>query len=174
MELAQIGVRLTANTGSRFEDMNVRRCRLFSQLLLSPVFLNGVTASWLVNMAALEASTSSSWESDDFLVSSYLSVLAMLMDRKEDVHMLRERRVLHGTLSNKQVLGFFKDLGQHLRLGRQYFATLEQIDAYKRHRSLWIAIYKFLFNNYRVIAAILSITGVLVGIFKTLLSLKHR
>ncbi|XP_062192463.1 UPF0481 protein At3g47200-like [Phragmites australis] len=175
VELAQIGVWPTASKEAWFGDMRVvRRCRLFSQLSLSPVFLNGVTASWLVNMAALEASTSSSWESDGFLVSSYLSVLAMLMDRKEDVHELRERRVLHGTLSNKQVLGFFKDLGQHLRLGRQYFATLEQIDAYKRHRSLWIAAHKFVYNHFKVIATVLSITGVLIGIFKTLLSLKHR
>ncbi|XP_062192464.1 UPF0481 protein At3g47200-like [Phragmites australis] len=174
VELAQIGVRLTRSTQPWFGDTSVSRGHLFGKLSLSPVFLNDVTASWLVNMAALEASIAASFESDGFVVSSYLAVLAMLMDRKEDVHMLREKRVLHGTLSNKQALGFFKDLGQNLCFGRRYFATLEQIEAYKRNRWVCIVPYKFVYNNFKVIAAVLSITGVLVGIFKTLLSLKHR
>ncbi|XP_062192465.1 uncharacterized protein LOC133895960 [Phragmites australis] len=178
VEIAQIGVWLTASTKPWFGDMRVHRGPLLGELSLSPVFLNDITASWLVNMAALEASTAASCESDGFVVSSYLAVLAMLMDGKEDVHVLREKRVLHGTLSNKQALGFFKDLGQHLRFGSQYFAILEQIYAYKLHRSASVAALRFLFNfvviNIRVIAAILSITGVVVGIFNALLSLKHR
>jgi hypothetical protein len=137
VELAEIGVVLTPSTEPWFGDMRVRRCRLAGQLLLSPVFLSEVTACWLVNMAALEASTASaSRESDGFVVSSYLSVLAMLMDRKEDVHELRRRGLLHGALSNKQALGFFKGLGQNLRFGGRYFAALEEIDSYKRHRSV--------------------------------------
>ncbi|RLN03332.1 hypothetical protein C2845_PM13G01680 [Panicum miliaceum] len=175
VELAEIGVVPTPSTEPWFGDVRVRRCRLFGQLLLSPVFLSEVTACWLVNMAALEASTAgASRQSDGFLVSSYLSVLAMLVDRKEDVHELRRRRLLHGALSNKQALGFFKGLGQHLRFGGRYFGALEEIDSYKRHRSLRIAAYKFVYNNYRFIAAFLSVTGVLIGIFKTLLSLKRH
>lgn len=155
--------------------MRVRRCRLASELLLSPVFLSEVTACWLVNMAALEASTAGARrESNGFVVSSYLSVLAMLMDRKEDVHELRRRRLLHGALSNKKALGFFKGLGQNLRFGGRYFAALEEIDSYKRHRSLRITVYWFVYNNYRFIAAFLSVTSVLIGIFKTLVSLKRH
>jgi hypothetical protein len=164
VELAEIGVVLTPSTEPWFGDMRVRRCRLAGQLLLSPVFLSEVTACWLVNMAALEASTAgASRESDGFVVSSYLSVLAMLMDRKEDVHELRRRGLLHGALSNKQALGFFKGLGQNLRFGGRYFAALEEIDSYKRHRSVRITVYKFIYNNYRFIAAFLSVTGVLIG-----------
>ncbi|KAG2576423.1 UPF0481 protein At3g47200-like [Panicum virgatum] len=174
VELAEIGVVPTPSTEPWFGDARVRRCGLAGELLLSPVFLSEVTACWLVNMAALEASTAgASGDSDGFVVSSYLSVLAMLEDRKEDVHELRRRRVLHGALSNKQALGFFKGLGQHLRFGGRYFAALEEIDSYKRHRSLRIAAHKFVYNNYRFIAAFLSVTGVLIGIFKTLLSLKR-
>ncbi|KAJ1267027.1 hypothetical protein BS78_07G025400 [Paspalum vaginatum] len=182
VELAEIGVMLTPSKEEWFGDMRVERCSLYGELLLSPVFLSDVTACWLVNLAALEASTSgarkeskdSSSSSDGFLVSSYLSVLAMLMDRKEDVHELRRRRLLHGALSNKQALTFFKGLGQHLRLGGRYANILEEIDSYKRHRSVRITVYKFLYNNYKFIAAFLSVTGVLIGIFKTLLSLKQK
>ncbi|PUZ49938.1 hypothetical protein GQ55_6G019500 [Panicum hallii var. hallii] len=175
VELAEIGVVPTPSTEPWFGDVRVRRCHLVGELLLSPVFLSEVTACWLVNMAALEASTAgASRESDGFVVSSYLSVLAMLVDRKEDVHELRRRRLLHGALSNKQALGFFKGLGQHLRFGGRYFAALEEIDSYKCHRSLRIAAYKFVYNNYRFIAAFLSVTGVLIGIFKTLVALKRH
>ncbi|OEL15690.1 hypothetical protein BAE44_0023291 [Dichanthelium oligosanthes] len=180
VELAEIGVMLKPSTKPWFGDIRVhRRHRLFGELSLSPLFLSEVTACWLVNMAALEASTSgaissAAESSDGFVVSSYLSVLAMLMDRKEDVHELRRRGLLHGALSNKQALGFFKGLGQHLRFGSRYFATLEGIDSYKRHKSVRITVYKFVYNNYRFIAAFLSVTGVLIGIFKTLLSLKRH
>ncbi|RCV30273.1 LOW QUALITY PROTEIN: hypothetical protein SETIT_6G081200v2 [Setaria italica] len=173
VELAEIGVVLMPSTEPWFGDMRVRRFRLAGELLLSPVFLREVTACWLVNMAALEASTAgASRESDGFVVSSYLSVLAMLMDRKEDVHELRRRRLLHGAPSNKQALGFFKGLGQNLRFGDRYFVALEEIDSYKRHRS--DHAYKFVYNNYRFIAAFLPVTGVLIGIFKTLVSLKQH
>ncbi|CAD6246482.1 unnamed protein product [Miscanthus lutarioriparius] len=158
-----------------FGDMSLRRCCLYGELSLSPVFLSDVTGCWLVNMAALEASTAgAARDTDGFVVSSYLSVLAMLMDRKEDVHELRRRGVVHGALSNKQALGFFKGLGQHLRFGRRYFAALEEIDSYKRHRSVRIKAYKFVYNYKKFIVAFLSVTGVLIGIFKTLLSLKRH
>ncbi|KAF8722603.1 hypothetical protein HU200_022438 [Digitaria exilis] len=183
VELAEIGVAVTPSSKAWFGDMAIhRRHRLFAELSLSPLFLSEVTACWLVNMAAQEASTSGARSSameeeeeasDDFVVSSYLSVLAMLMDRKEDVHELRRRRVLHGALSNKEALGFFKGLGQHLRFGSRYYATLEGIDSYKRHKSVRITAYKFVYNNYKFIAAFLSVTGVLIGIFKTLVSLKR-
>ncbi|CAN6205591.1 unnamed protein product [Urochloa humidicola] len=182
VELAEIGIELTPSTEAWFGDMRVhRRRRLFGELSLSPLFLSEVTACWLVNMAALEATTSGAaaaaaaeGSSDGFVVSSYLSVLAMLMDRKEDVHELRRRGLLHGALSNKQALAFFKGLGQHLRFGTRYLAALEGIDSYKRHKSVRIKAHKFVYNNYRFIAAFLSVTGVLIGIFKTLVSLKRH
>ena len=170
-----MGVVLTPSTEAWFGDMSLRRCCLYGELSLSPVFLSDVTGRWLVNMAALEASTAGAARgTDGFVVSSYLSVLAMLMDRKEDVHELRRRGLVHGALSNKQALGFFKGLGQHLRFGRRYFASLEEIDSYKRHRSVRIKAYKFVYNYCKFIAAFLSVTGVLIGIFKTLLSLKRH
>ncbi|CAD6342283.1 unnamed protein product [Miscanthus lutarioriparius] len=175
VELAEMGVVLTPRTEVWFGDMSLRRRCLYGELSLSPVFLSDVTACWLVNMAALEASTAgAARDTDGFVVSSYLSVLAMLMDRKEDVHELRRRGLVHGALSNKQALGFFKGLGQHLRFGRRYFTALEEIDSYKRHRSVRIKAYKFVYNYCKFIAAFLSVTGVLIGIFKTLLSLKRH
>ncbi|OEL29461.1 hypothetical protein BAE44_0009519 [Dichanthelium oligosanthes] len=91
VELAQIGVKLTASTVTWLGDMSLRKKPVLGELSLSPLFLNDVTACWLVNMATLEASTAASWDSDGFVVSSYLSVVATLMDRKEDVHELRSK-----------------------------------------------------------------------------------
>ncbi|CAL4996631.1 unnamed protein product [Urochloa decumbens] len=173
VELAQIGVVLSPSTEAWFGDMRVhRRRRLFGELSLSQLFLSEVTASWLVNMAALEASTSREDSSDGFVVSSYLSVLAMLMDSDEDV----AKHVLYSTFSNKQALGFFKGLSQHLRFGSRYFAVLEQIDSYKRQKSVRIAIHRLLYNSFKAmtIATLFSIVGVLVGIFKTLLDNKKQ
>ncbi|KAG2576421.1 hypothetical protein PVAP13_6NG021449 [Panicum virgatum] len=153
VELAQIGVRLTPSTAPWLGDMSVHRgLFLFGELSLSPLFLNDVTACWLVNMAALEASTAgASRQSDGFVVSSYPSVLAMLMDSDDDVQQLRPKRVLQSTFSNKQALRFFKGLAQHLRFGDRYFALLAEIDSYKRHRTVRIAIHKLHYNSFKAI-----------------------
>ncbi|CAL5037734.1 unnamed protein product [Urochloa decumbens] len=170
VELAQIGVKLTASTAEWLGDMSLRKRLVLGELSLSPLFLNDVTACWLVNMAALEACAA--WDLDGFVVSSYLSVVALLMDRKEDVHELRSKGVLRSLFSNTQTLAFFKDLGRHLRLGGRYIVVLEQIEAYKRNRPVRIAAHRFLYKNYRIIATVLSVAGVVIGIFKALLALK--
>ncbi|TVU43575.1 hypothetical protein EJB05_10055, partial [Eragrostis curvula] len=179
-ELAQIGIKLTASPEPWFGDVSVKKKCIFGELSVSPLFLNDVTACWLVNMAALEASTaipfSRDWKDSatdsSFAVSSYLSVLAMLMDRKEDVHELRGKGVLRSIFSNTQTLAFFKGLGQHLELGPSFLATLEDIEAYKRRRPVRTVVHKFVYNNYKVMATVLSIAGVLAGIFRALYSLK--
>ncbi|KAL6857190.1 hypothetical protein ACP4OV_018572 [Aristida adscensionis] len=176
VDLAQIGFMLTSSKVRWFADVNVRKKPfLFGELSLSPLFLNDVVACYLVNMAALEAAeanTASSFDSDGYVVSSYLSVLAMLMDREEDVHELRARGVLCSHFSNTQTLAFFKGLGQHLRLGYNYFSVVQEIEDYMRKRPARIVVHKFVYNNYRVIFAVMSIASVLVGIFKALYALK--
>ncbi|XP_040382639.1 UPF0481 protein At3g47200-like [Oryza brachyantha] len=169
VELAQIGVNLRASAAAWFGDMSVRKGRFCGgELSLSPVFLNDVTACWLVNMAALEAAGGNAVNGS--AVSSYLSVLAMLMDREEDVQQLRGRRVVLSTFSNTQTLEFFKRIGQHLSFHGRYFAVLEQIEAYRWNRPVMIFLNKLLYNGFKTmtIASLASIVGVLVGIFKTL------
>jgi hypothetical protein len=141
------------------------------------VFINDVIACYLVNLVALEAagaSTASSFMSDGYVVSSYLSVLAMLMDGEQDVHELRRRGVLSSHFSNTQMLAFFKGFGQHLRLGYNYFCIVGDIEEYMRRRPVRIAVHKFVYNNYKIIVAVLSIASVLVGIFKAIYSLKQQ
>jgi hypothetical protein len=171
VDLAQIGVKLTASRTPWFADINCQKKAVFGELSLSPLFLNHVAACCLVNLAALEvaeAANASSSESDGFVVSSYLSVLAMLMDSEADVHQLRVRGVLCSNFSNTQTLGFFKELVQYLRLGYNYYAAMEEIDEYMRRRPLRIAVHRFVYNNYRTIVAVLSIASVLAGILKAL------
>jgi hypothetical protein len=154
--------------------MNVRKKCVFGELSLC-LRCSSMT-SYLVNLAVLEAagaSTASSFVSDGYVVSSYLSVLAMLMDGEEDVHELRRRGVLCSHFSNTQMLAFFKGFGQHHRLGYNYFCIVGDIEEYMRRRPVRIAVHKFVYNNYKLIAAVLSIAGVLVGIFKAIYSLKQ-
>ncbi|XBI03365.1 hypothetical protein VPH35_131788 [Triticum aestivum] len=172
-ELSEIGVKLTASDKRWFADMSIRKGLLAGALSLTPLFLSDCTACWLINMAAFKACTSTSYPSDGFVVSSYLSLLAMLMDKEEDVHK-EDKHLLRSFFSDQEVLGFFKGLTRHMRLGRRYYSILEEVEHYKRERPMRIAVHKFLYRNFKTIAVVLSIAGVLVGIFKTLLSLKEH
>lgn len=127
-ELARIGVKLTpaSSAAARLADMVFRRKPvLFAELSLSPLFLDDVTACWLVNMAALEEAVVARQfipmgaSPQGLKLTSYLLVLAMLVDGEEDVRELRRANLLHSTLSNTQGLAFFKGLGHNLRLGHQ-------------------------------------------------------
>uniref|UniRef100_A0A0A9AKK7 Uncharacterized protein n=1 Tax=Arundo donax TaxID=35708 RepID=A0A0A9AKK7_ARUDO len=176
VELAEMGIKLTPSKETWFADMSLsnKSPLLFGELSLTPLFLNDFTACWLVNMAALEASTSLlDGPSDGFIVSSYLSLLAMLMDKEEDVHELRAKHLIVSFFSNEDMLAFFKGLAKHLRLGIRYFAIIEKIVDYKRDKRVPIVLHKFVYHNFRIILTLLSIASVLVGIFKAILSLKQ-
>ncbi|CAL5004364.1 unnamed protein product [Urochloa decumbens] len=175
-ELAQVGIKLAANKARWFADMNcVKKPVVFGELSLSPLYLTDVTTCWLVNMAALESvelSAAQSFDKDGYVISSYLSTLAMLMDREEDVQELRRSDVVKTNFTNTETLAFFKGIGKHLRQGINYFNTLAEIDRYIRQRPVTIVIHRFLYNNYKYIVAVMSIASVLVGIFKAIYSLK--
>ncbi|KAF8712739.1 hypothetical protein HU200_028507 [Digitaria exilis] len=178
IHLVQSGVKLIGRAGSlgKFADMNCRKKLLFGELSLSPVALNDITTCWLVNMAALEsaqATTPVNWDVDGYVVSSYLSMLAMLMDREEDVHVLRRSGVISSIFSDQQTLVIFKCFAQNIRMGFNYLDTLGEIDGYMRHRPVRIAIHKFVYNNYKTIAAVLSIAAALIGVMKAIYSLKR-
>lgn len=175
IELAEIGIKLTAKNNTWFADMSIERGRIFGgQLSLTPLFVNDANACWLVNMAAYEMCVSSKWPSDGLAISSYISLLAMLMDKEEDVHKLRAKHLVRSLLSNHELLVFFKSLACHLRLGYRYFVITEKIDKFKRERPVRIALHRFVYNNFKTIVVMLSITGVLAGIFRTLMSLKQH
>ncbi|XP_071680286.1 UPF0481 protein At3g47200-like [Lolium perenne] len=174
IELAEIGVKLTASNKRWFADMSVQKGYLAGELSLTPLFLNDYTASWLVNMAGLEACTSTGWPSDGYNISSYLSLIAMLMDKEEDVHELRAKHLVRSFFSNQEMLDLFKGLACHLRLGCGYIVILEKIDEYKCERHVRIVLHKFFYHNFKIIVALLSVASVLVGIFKTLLSLNQN
>ncbi|VAI81236.1 hypothetical protein VPH35_126286 [Triticum aestivum] len=154
--------------------MSIQRGCLLGQLSVTPLFVSDFTACWLVNMAAYEASVAITYPSDGFAISSYISALAMLMDKEEDVHQLRAKHLIHSFFSDHELLVFFKSLARHMRLGHRYFVITEKIHNFKRERPLRITMHRFVYNNFRVIVAVLSIVSVLVGIFRTLMSLKQH
>jgi hypothetical protein len=174
VRLAEMGIKLKSNNEPWLADMSInnKKGSLCAELSVSPVFLTDATTSWLVNMAALETSMSKGYPLDGFLVSSYISLLAMLMEKEEDVHELRARHIVHSFFSNQETLDFFKAITRNLRLGYLYYVISKEIENYERERWLWIKIHKCLYHHWTKIVALISIASVLVGIFKTLLSLK--
>lgn len=140
------------------------------ELFLPPLVMDDQNACYLVNMVALEECA----PDDGNIVTSYIYLLAMLMNRQEDVHELRVKSILSGHFSDQQTLDFIKNLVKLLLIPRSHMWLQAQLDAYKRERWVWIPVHKFVYNNFKTIVTVLSVIGVLVGIFKTLLSLKQH
>ncbi|KAJ1255608.1 hypothetical protein BS78_K182500 [Paspalum vaginatum] len=169
IELAQIGIKLTASRTTQLRDMGIKKALFGGELFLAPLVLDGLNACWLVNMVALETC----WP-ETGIVCSYVFLLAMLMNREEDVHELRAKRILHGDLSDRHALDFIMNLVRPLCIPNHYALIQRQLAAYKRKRWVWIAVHRFVYSNIKTIFMVLSIVGVLVGIFKTLLALPQK
>ncbi|GJN36342.1 hypothetical protein PR202_gb25191 [Eleusine coracana subsp. coracana] len=112
-------------------------------------------------------------EADNFAVSSYVSVVALLMNREEDVQELHTKGIVHSAFSNEETLTLFKWAARHMRVGHSYYQGFERLNEYRNQRYVWIAIHRFFYNNFKTIAAILSVAGVLAGLFRAILSVKQ-
>jgi hypothetical protein len=174
IELAEMGIKLVANKKSHFRNMGISQGLLSGKLFLAPLVMDELNAYWLLNMVALEICLQGTSLGDQLFVSSYVYLLAILMNREEDVHELRVRGILHGKSSNRHTLIFFKNLAQLISIPIQYSFLMAQLEAYKRKRWMWIPIHKFAYNNFKTIITVFPIIGVLVGILRTLLSIKQH
>nr|BAJ93774.1 predicted protein [Hordeum vulgare subsp. vulgare] len=180
IELAEIGITLTANKTSELIEMGVKKNKraLFAKLSLASLSLDHARASWLANMAALEVCTTPNFQAvddEESVVCSYLLLLAMMADQEEDVHELRRKRLLQGGggLTNKEALDFFTRL-QGLPLGSSYIRTMEEIENYRVKRRKRTKLHAFIYKNLRIIITVFSVLGVLAGIFGSLMSLRRR
>ncbi|XP_020185135.1 UPF0481 protein At3g47200-like [Aegilops tauschii subsp. strangulata] len=174
VDFAEMGIKLAPSKTAEFRDMALTQGLLFPELSMPPLYLAELTASWLVNMAAFEASTGvpHGATSGEYTVSSYLTLLSALMDREEDVRELCAKRLVQSELTDGRTLAFFKGgLTSYAYVNDRYMAILSQIAGYRRRRRLWIAVHKFVYTNFRTIVTLLSVVSVLVGLFKALLSL---
>ena len=98
-------------------------------------------------------------------------LLAMLVNREEDVQELRARGLLKGRLTNEEALHFFTSF-QSLRFEPCYNRVMRDIEIYKENRRMQTKLYAFYYNNKKIIAAGLTGIGVLVRIIGTLLSIR--
>ncbi|KAL6653630.1 hypothetical protein ACP70R_008554 [Stipagrostis hirtigluma subsp. patula] len=169
MELAEMGIKLKPTNNTQLSDMNiVEDSFFFATLSLPPLSLDSIGACWLVNMAAFEMWTEASW-TDDCSINSYLAVMSLLMSQEDDIGELRARRIIQG-LSNHRALEFFDGLEPGLCPGRAYYRLIIGLAEYKHKRRVWIAIYRILYNHIRTIIKVVSVVGVLVGIFTDIMA----
>ncbi|KAK3120422.1 hypothetical protein QOZ80_9AG0687390 [Eleusine coracana subsp. coracana] len=166
-ELAENGIKLKANEKTKLGDMGVETNGLiFGKLFLAPLSLDDARASCLVSMAAFELCTTSNFQDVEVkeeasAVCSYLLVLAMLVEREEDVQKLRRKQILLGSgLADSDVLNFFSKL-HGLRLGTNYVRIMMEIQRYTNKRQTWTWCYKKYYRNKTLIAQIFTF---LVGI----------
>jgi hypothetical protein len=170
VELAEMGVKLTASKTKSFGNMKMRKHRwttlgLFGELSLAPLVLNDLTACWLLNMVAYEACLGAT-QADNFAVSSYVSVIALLVNRGEDVQELRARGIINSAMSDEGTLGFFMWAAPCLRVGERYFHISQRLQHYKEKRWMLIAIHRFFYRNMKTILAVVTVVGALTGILK--------
>ncbi|KAF8665840.1 hypothetical protein HU200_053919 [Digitaria exilis] len=181
-QLAEMGINLRANQTAEFDDMGLfykmgvsSRGIFFAELSMAPLPLDNTRASWLVNMAALELCTTPDFLDtycEDSTVCSYLRLLCMLVQKEEDVDLLRTEGILQGgaMLTNQEALRLLTNLHSYLRLGCYYGRVMVEID---RHKLMWwIRVYAFGYRHWKKGFAILSAIGAFAGILKTLMSFK--
>ncbi|RLN29087.1 hypothetical protein C2845_PM05G01760 [Panicum miliaceum] len=167
-ELAGMGIKLKAREIPQLCHMSITKGPLFAKLSVSPLSLDSTSICWLVNMAALEL-----YDRAD-CVNSYLTLLALMMKQEDDVRELRAKGIIHGFFADRQILELINALAPDLSPGQTYALLIMSLAEYRHKRRHWIAVYRFFCNNAKAIAAVLPIVGVLVGILKTLLSLKQK
>ncbi|KAF8665871.1 hypothetical protein HU200_053952 [Digitaria exilis] len=178
MELAEIGITLTANKTMQLIDMGLNQnLILFPELSLAPLTLDRNRASYLVNMAALELCTVESFslaeDEENSAVCSYLLLLAKLVYREEDVQELRERDLLQGGggLTNQEALRFFSSF-QGLRFGPYYLRIMLEIQNYRETSRMKTKSLAFFHDHKSTIAKVVTGIGAVGGIIGTLLSIK--
>ncbi|CAM0878418.1 unnamed protein product [Alopecurus aequalis] len=184
IELADIGIYLTSSKTTQFKDMGITTtcCTGPAEISLAPLLLDEVTSCWLVNMAAFEVCIATITKNR--VVSSYLALLAMLMDGEQDVHELRANRIVQGDLTNKETLDFFKTLVKHIRPDHLFFDIMEKVESYRVRRFIWIRVHRFLYNstskrsfkyNYtKTVMTTVTFVGVILAIGKVLIFTKVK
>lgn len=173
LELAEVGVHITAGKAARLSDMGVGKNPLFGNLWLPPVYLSELTISLLINMAAFEMLHGGTSDAD-YGASSYMQIMAVLMNREDDVRELRAKRILYPVFSDQETLDFFKSVCPYLqyRYGRQYDRVLQRLSDYQQDRTVWVALHKFVYNNLKYLLTSGSSSGLLIPILKAVLSIK--
>uniref|UniRef100_A0ACD5V2L5 Uncharacterized protein n=1 Tax=Avena sativa TaxID=4498 RepID=A0ACD5V2L5_AVESA len=177
IELAEIGIKITVTDATaELKEMRIKEACLSGQLLLAPLSLDHLNASFLVNMAALELCTTPDFSEDEkkSTVCSYLCLLGMVTDSEQDVEELRKKHILQGGagLNNQEALDLFNRLEKDLRPGAHYLLIMLAIQNYRSNRPIRIMLYRFFYKNLKVIIAVLSAIAGLAGFLGTLKSLK--
>jgi hypothetical protein len=133
----------------------------FAKLSLSPLCLTHATAIWLVNMVALELSTTHCKDeesAEESAVCSYPHLFSMLVHREEDVQEPQTRSILKGAgLTNKEALEFFTSFQNVPH--RSYSANIMvDIEIYRVNRGTFLSL-PLLTLSLKVLHAVVASGG---------------
>lgn len=179
--LAEMGITLKANeTTTELIHMGVERTTgIFSgELSMVPLTLDQARGSFLMNMAALELCMASRHpESDikeeDYVVCSYLLILALLVRKDEDVQELQQKYLLRGGFDYRDALEFFTSVRRSLKVPDQspYGRIMEEIDEYKTKRKPLDNTLGCAKRNKKTVAAVFAAITVILGIIGTIVGI---
>jgi hypothetical protein len=171
IELAEIGIKLRANETTEVISMGLNKIGIFfAELSLSPLSLTHATAIWLVNMVALELSTTH-YKDEKSAVYSYLHLLSMLVHREEDVQELQTRGILQGAgLTNKEALEFVTSF-QNVPHGSYRANIMIEIESYRVNRRIRTKVHVFIHKKKKTILTVFSAVVAVVSIFGTLIGI---
>ncbi|AQK79327.1 hypothetical protein ZEAMMB73_Zm00001d035591 [Zea mays] len=142
VELAEMGVKLAPSKTKTFGDMAMSKRHwplgLFGELSLAPLVLNRLTECWLLNMAAYESCQPQQQgdATDSFPVSSYVTLVSLLVNRPEDVQEMRAKGLVVSVFDDGETLAFFKALAPHLSVGCRYYEVFQFLQEYRQERWL--------------------------------------
>uniref|UniRef100_A0ACD5VAZ1 Uncharacterized protein n=1 Tax=Avena sativa TaxID=4498 RepID=A0ACD5VAZ1_AVESA len=174
-ELAEAGVNICPSDTPRFADVHFWwRWPVFGCLSLPPLIIRQRTMLLLLNMLAFELFY---WDKRDNRsnVAAYFGILSTLMSTEEDLRQLRRKGIIQTTLSDKEVMKFFKKLEPHTCWNNAIITThllRATINNFFKRQRLWIDVHRFVYNNFKFLFAIGSFLSVSLSILKAILSLQ--
>jgi hypothetical protein len=108
-------------------------------------------------------------------VSAYFGILSSLMSTEEDIRQLRRKGIIQTTLSDKEVIKFFKKLEPHTcgtNSAITVYLLLATVNNFFKRQRMWIAVHSFVYHNIKFIISIGSFLSVSLSILKAILNLQ--
>ncbi|KAJ6677296.1 PROTEIN putative (DUF247)-RELATED-RELATED [Salix viminalis] len=166
-ELKDVGISFVPNNTTVFVDVNFRNTSLGGALRIPPLNIEDSTKSLLLNLAAYE--TCAGWNSAK--CTSYVCFMRSLIDKPEDVKVLRSKGILRTTIGpDDQIAQIFKEMTANLVPNPSAYRDVKKSveSHYRNTLKRWILHYKDPFS--KAVVKYSFIFGIAVSAFQAYLA----